>query len=174
MFILVPLYTYTMSKAQYGTVDIALTTINMLMPLFALSISDAVFRYTMDKNELGSVLINGVIVTALGSVIVFFCIPIFGLFKIAYLVLFAGSLVLSLFMSLLQNYSRAAGFEKQFAFSGVINALILSGLNILFLVHFKMAVQGYMLSMVIAYLLTDVYLFVSIKLWKQLDFKLIS
>lgn len=173
-FILVPLYTYTMSKAQYGTVDIALTTINMLMPLFALSISDAVFRYTMDKNEIGSVLINGLIVTALGSVFVFFCIPIFGLFKIAYPVLFAGSLVLSLFMSLLQNYSRAAGFEKEFAFSGVINALILSALNILFLVHFKMAVQGYMLSMVIAYLLTDLYLFVSIKLWKQLDFKLVS
>lgn len=173
-FILVPLYTYTMSKAQYGTVDIVLTTINMLLPLFALSIADAVFRYTMDKREISSVLVNGLMVTFIGSVAVFLCIPLFGLFKIAYPSLFAISLSLTLFMTLFQNFARAAGFEKQFALSGVINALVLSSLNILFLVYFKLAVQGYMLSMVIAYLLTDVYLIVSIKLWRQVDVKSLS
>lgn len=66
-FLLVPLYTYTLTKAEYGIVDLILTTISMLSPIFALSIADAVFRYSMDEKEVSSALTNGLLITFLGS-----------------------------------------------------------------------------------------------------------
>lgn len=173
-FLLVPLYTYTLTKAEYGIVDLILTTISMLSPIFALSIADAVFRYSMDKEEADSALMNGLLVTFLGGLVALVTTPFFSLFKIPFPFLFASSLALSLFVGLFQNYARAAGFEKSFAWSGVISALIISVANIVFLVRFKMGVKGYMLSIVLAYIGVIIYLFLSLKLWNRIDISLFS
>lgn len=39
-----------MSTTEFGQVDLITTTINMLLPVVAFSIADAVFRFVMDKN----------------------------------------------------------------------------------------------------------------------------
>lgn len=173
-FLLVPLYTYTLTKAEYGIVDLILTTISMLSPIFALSIADAVFRYSMDEKEVSSALTNGLLITFLGSLVVLVITPIFSLFKIPFPLLFSNSLVLSLFVGLLQNYARAAGFERPFAWSGVVSGVVISVANIIFLVRFKMGVKGYMLSIILAYTCVVLYLFLSLKLWKKIDISSIS
>lgn len=173
-FLLVPLYTYTLTKAEYGIVDLILTTISMLSPIFALSIADAVFRYSMDEKEVSSALTNGLLITFLGSLVVLVITPIFSLFKIPFPLLFSNSLVLSLFVGLLQNYARAAGFERSFAWSGVVSGVVISVANIIFLVRFKMGVKGYMLSIILAYTCVVLYLFLSLKLWKKIDISSIS
>ena len=48
-FFLVPLYTYTLSTIEYGTSDLLLTTVNFLMPIFSLQVSDALLRFGLDK-----------------------------------------------------------------------------------------------------------------------------
>ena len=49
VFLLLPLYTRCLTKAEYGISDIITQSANFLMPIMSLGISDAVFRYTLDK-----------------------------------------------------------------------------------------------------------------------------
>lgn len=160
-FFLVPLYTYTLTKSQYGIMDLFLTTLNMLLPIFALSIADAVFRYTMERNASHDILSNGFIITTIGSVIVLLCIPIFKIMKIPYAGYFAIILSLLLYLSLFQNYARAANYEKVFALSGVINAIILGSLNVLLMVFLHLGIRGYVYSLLFANLCTVLYLFIA-------------
>ena len=48
-FLLVPLYTYYLSTAEYGVTDMLTTTVNMLVPLATLSVADATLRFCVIK-----------------------------------------------------------------------------------------------------------------------------
>ena len=60
-FLLVPLYTSVLTTNEYGTYDIAVTTIGVLVPLLTQNVVDAVLRFSMDKNvDKGGVLSIGI------------------------------------------------------------------------------------------------------------------
>src|SRR5699024_10406208 len=50
-FLLVPLYTTVLTTQEYGTYDLYTTTAFLLIPLFSVCISDAVLRFTLDKEK---------------------------------------------------------------------------------------------------------------------------
>ena len=50
-FLLLPLYTAYLSTAEYGTIDLVTTLIQHLLPVFTLSIADAVLRFGISENE---------------------------------------------------------------------------------------------------------------------------
>ena len=49
-FFLVPLYTYVLSTAEYGTYDLMNTTISLLVPILSLNICDSALRFPLDKD----------------------------------------------------------------------------------------------------------------------------
>ncbi|MCT2872723.1 lipopolysaccharide biosynthesis protein [Limosilactobacillus fermentum] len=174
-FFLVPLYTYALSTSAYGTVDLMITTVSMLTPIFSLSIFDAVFRYTMDRDaDYKRVFTIGLGVTIIGLLLLGLFVPIFDLLKIPYATYFAIMLGLSLFNSLLQNFARSIGYVKVFAFSGVINALSTTLLSILFLVVLKLGIEGYINSLIISSVITLAFLVIGAQAWKYVSFKTIS
>ena len=50
-FIMIPLYSYTLTTTEYGKVDFLTTVVSLLLPIFSLDIFDAVFRYALDKDD---------------------------------------------------------------------------------------------------------------------------
>ena len=50
-FLLVPLYTFYMTSSEFGITDVASTTVNLLLPLATLQISEAVLRYAIDDSK---------------------------------------------------------------------------------------------------------------------------
>lgn len=48
-FLLIPFYTRVLSNSEYGTIDILQNIATLLIPIISLTISEAVFRYAMDK-----------------------------------------------------------------------------------------------------------------------------
>lgn len=51
VFFLVPLYTRILSTTEYGIYDIIMSSIQLLVPIFSLNISDGVLRYLMDSEN---------------------------------------------------------------------------------------------------------------------------
>ena len=47
VFLLVPLYTSVLSTSEYGTYDLFVTTINLLVPIVTLNLSDAVLLFNI-------------------------------------------------------------------------------------------------------------------------------
>ena len=76
-FILIPIFTKYMSTTEFGQVDLITTTINMLLPVVAFSIADAVFRFVMDKNgDKVAVFTNGMSFTGLMVLMIGLAYPI--------------------------------------------------------------------------------------------------
>ena len=48
VFFLVPIYTSVLSTAEYGTYDLAMSTVLLLYPVLTVNIVDCVMRFSME------------------------------------------------------------------------------------------------------------------------------
>ena len=155
-FLLVPLYTSALSTSDYGNVDILNTTISLLLPVLTINIQDAVLRFSLDKEyDSRKVISSGCQVVFLGSALLWLVLVIFRLtdqlvFDNSYLIYFALAFPLSAFQNVLSMYLRSKDYVKVIVVSGLFSTTLLCVLNVVFLLVFRMGVNGYLLSTLIA------------------------
>lgn len=174
VFFLLPLYTAYLTTDEYSTADIIAQTANLLIPLISLGMYEAVFRFAMDKELDGeSVFTTGFYSTLAGAGVFALLLPLLcqieffdGYFVLIYFYVFSASI-----HYLVSRYTRAIGHNSLFAFQGILSTAVNVALNIVFLVGFDMGVLGYVLSTIISDLLTSLFLFIKLKLWKSLNLK---
>lgn len=173
-FLMLPLYTYTLTTQEYGTVDLFITTVSLLLPIVGLNIFDAVLRYAMDKRyEAREVFTNGFFITTIISVILVIFIPILWIFKSEYSLLVV-LIIIQLFQNLFSQYAKAINEVKLFALNGIILSFAIALLNVFFLVVLDMKVTGYLLSLILSNLIATIYLLVKLNVPKLLDFSLVG
>lgn len=176
-FILVPLYTFYLSTEQYGTVDLVMTTITMLLPIVSASIYDGVLRFIMDKDKPRDVIVtNSMFIGILGMIIAFLFYPV-----LSFLNIFKGNLIfmyLILIVQFLQlfiaQFSRAIGKIKIYAVNGLLLTSSIAIFNILFLVYFNFGIKGYFWSHILANIISIIFLVIFTKIYKSLNFSKIS
>lgn len=174
-FLLVPLYTYVLTTSQYGTVDVLTTTVAVFLPIVSLSIFDAVFRFLMDKNENEkSVFTNGLLVTLYSAALMMVAYPILLFLKIPFAFSFLIILFLNVLLAIFQNFTRAVGFVKIFALTGIVNAFTLGLFNILFLVIFKFGIYGYLFSIIFSLICSIIFISLTTKIWRFIDLQYLS
>ena len=153
-FFLVPIYTYTLSVADYGTADLVTTISFVLAPMLTLNLSDAVMRFPLDKkgND-NQILTVGIAALVFAYVAGLLMIPVaqlspdvsdFAVLMYLYCITSASS-------SMLQAFLRGLEKLREFAFSNILCTAFTAGFNILFLVVFKWGVSGYLLAYVMAF-----------------------
>ncbi len=153
VFLLLPLYTACLSTSEYSTADIITQSANLLMPIMALGICDAVFRFTLDRDiDRRSVLTTGMYVNFAGLLIFAALFPLLNM--IGYFEGYMWLIILYAFTAnlhaMLAQYVRACGMTAFFALQGIIATAITIVLNIVFLVVLDIGLLGYVLSVVIA------------------------
>lgn len=179
-FIMLPLYTVALSQSEYGISDLVLTSTSLLLPVISLSIYESMLRFGMDsKYESKKILSNSVFVTSISSIILITSVPIVFLLdiKYGYFVLFL--LILQSFQSLLSQYAKATDKIRIFALNGILLSLLTAVLNIVFLVVLKMGIIGYLVSLILAYLFSNLWLIIMLHITndlsrKDIDFRLIK
>ncbi len=171
-FLIVPFYTYCMTSSEYGTVDTLVTTINLVIPVLMLAIHEAALRYALDKDiNSDEVITNCFLVLLITSVcflpayFIFAKIKIFtGLWWLFYLLLISDSI-----NQILMNFSRGIGKSGTFAIGGLLNTVILLASNVLLLAVFHLGIPGYLISMLLGFWASNIYIGISIRLHKQLS-----
>lgn len=159
-FFLVPLYTLCLTTTEYGKADLLYTICTFLYPLLTLNISEAIFRFSMDKDiNKKNVLFIGFICTFFGIVLGIISIPImkllFGYDNFSYIFyLYLATMILSqtLLVCLKGNEKL-----KEFTIGNFINTLFVAIFNILFLLKFDMRINGYFLSYIISNIIVIFY-----------------
>lgn len=163
-FFLVPLYTNALIAAEYGTADLLYTLCNFLVPLFTLNIVEGVLRFSLDKyaNEKNIVRVACQMLIPL-MVIGLISVPIVSLFDnfrdyvwhfYAYMISVGVS---NIFLIILKGQEKL----KEYAFGNVLHTILITALNLIFLLWLKMGISGYFLAYIIANILTAAY-----ALWK--------
>lgn len=172
-FILVPLYTYTLTRSEFGKVDLITSIINLVGVLLTLDIADGLFRFAMDKElKKDQVFSTGILLACFSICIGAALVPFFAILKTGYPILLSYLFLATFTLyTCISNYVRAVGFSKLFATAGIISTLVTAVSNIVFLVIFKQGINGYLLSLVIANLIAGLFLILTTGTWKSFGLK---
>ena len=180
-FLLVPLYTNVLSTQEYGTFDLIVTTITLLLPILSINIIEAVLRFPLDKQEnkeyIADVYTVGLRYTILGCGLLVVLLGInhaFGIFPIIEQYeqyMFLVYVVLA-FNQLLLSFARSIDQVKEVSIAGVLTSVVLIGLNLLFLLHFRWGLIGYFCAVIISNAVADVYYLIKLKTVSYVKLKL--
>ncbi len=164
---MLPFYTSYLTSAEYSTADLITNLCNLLIPMACLGVSEGIFRGAASKNvDKESFFTNGALLMIIGSAAFLLLSPILSLFDYfnEYIWLIILYVLASNIHSVCSQYVCAIGKTKLFAGQGVLNTMLTVLLNILFLVGFDMGINGYVLSIVIADLLSALFLIFAARL----------
>lgn len=164
-FFLVPLYTYTLSTIEYGTSDLLLTTVNFLMPIFSLQVSDALLRFGLDKkiSQIDTIttciriLMYGTIFTIVFSPFLLLYKPLSN-----YIFYFVIILNLKIYRDIFSIILKIEDKNKAFAIDSIIYTFVLCISSFVFLVLLKAGIVGYFLSYIIATIFSIIYIIINI------------
>ena len=169
-FLLVPLYTSVLTTAEYGTYDLALTTIGVLVPILTQNVVDAVLRFSMDEDvDKGAVLGVGIkhfLISLLPVAVVLLVNSVLGvspdLARLAPLIMLLY--VSQALSGIVLYYVRGLNKFSDIAVSSVLCSALIIGCNILFLVVFRWGLTGYFFANILGPLLQCVFLLARLNL----------
>ncbi len=177
VYLLMPLYTALLSKAEYSTADLITQAANLLMPLAAIGMYDGIFRFAIDAGEKKKeIFSSGIAMLLIGSGVFTLLSPI--LWQFDYFEGYNWLIVVFVITANLQCAVsfcvRGLGYTKMYALQGIINTALNIALNVIFLVCFDMGVLGYVLSVVVANAIVTLFLIISMKLYRDFDIRLVT
>jgi len=177
VFLLMPLYTHFMTTAEYGTADLFTNTCNLLGPLVGVGIVQSIVRFALDKEEdKAKVFSSSVVIFLIGYIAFVLISPLAKFipssvpFPKDYLTLLVVFVFTSSFSSVCSEFIRGLQKVKLYAINGVISTITIILFTILFLIHFNMGVNGYILAIVCSDALSIVFMFITAKLWRYITF----
>lgn len=169
-FLMLPLYTYKLTTEEFGATDLIQTTAGLLIPIIYLSIFDAVLRFGMEKNiDEKKILVNALSVTCVSSIVCIFLTLILNLLGIHYSIYLGIILIVQGFQNLFSQYAKAIGKVRLFAINGMLLSGLIAVFNIILLVIFSYGVQGFFMSMILANILSNIYLIMKLNIIKEID-----
>jgi len=169
-FLLLPLYTAALSTADYGTVDLVLSLVALLVPVLTLNIQDAVLRFGLDEDadsdEVLSVGMRSVVIGALIlAVILLIAFAMkFEMLDGVYSAFAFAMYLFGAFGNVLTMHLKSQNQVKPIVVSGIGSTLVTCVFAILLLVVFPMSVLGYMLALAAGGLFSVCYLAVADKI----------
>ncbi len=157
-FIMAPLFIRWLSMEDYGTFDLLSTYSMLLIPIIALGIHHAVFRFLIDSDSLeekGKIVINSIVINLVGFIVYIIIISAWMVMdrtKISFLIL----LTLLLFSQSFQNYvgMYIRGLKKLNLYT-IINVICTSAIMVgvtFFVKIFDMGLDGIVLGYSFGYL----------------------
>ncbi len=177
VFFMVGLYTACLTREEFSTAELITGMANLLIPLACAGITEGIFRSAAAKTgDKEAFFTNGLLVYGVGSVIFLALAPLLGLVRFfeGSVWLIAAYVVVANLHSVVSQYLCAVGRTKLFAGQGILNTALVIALNILFLPVLSFGVTGYVSSIVLADLLTTVFLVVCTRLWRSVKPRSIS
>lgn len=177
-FIMVPFYTSILTTSDYGTADLISNIVFLVLPVFTLLMEEAVMRFALDEatnsKEVFSIALK---VSTAGFVFALVISPIILLFKNIrpyYWVIILYYIVSWLF-NILSNYAKGLDKFNITTISGIIHTFAFLALNVYFLAFLKIGIIGYLLAIIVSNFVSIIYMFFSLKVWKnQFFFKRID
>ena len=177
-FILIPIYTYYLTTAEYGRIDLVSTTIMLLTPIISLNISDALLRFLLDKEykhkDVFSIAIHIFIYDILIDIFLLIILLIFNPFKISniYYIYFSIYLLVNILYSILCIFLKGIENIKVMVRGSVINSFLTFVFMILLLCLFHTGINGYMFGSLVGMVLSICYMCIKSNLKKYISFKI--
>lgn len=162
-FFLLPLYTVSLTVDEYAISDLITTAVNLIMPVFTLGISDAVLRFTLDKDgDQDKMIKYSYKLSILGFFIMLIFSPIMikllGIWE--YYVWFILYYAVYMLYNLLSSVCKGLDKVKIYSLCSVLHSVLVIIFNALFIFVLKKGIVGYLLANSLSFLIVNfVYFF---------------
>lgn len=155
-FLLVPLYTYALSTTQFGVINTTTSICGIFIPVIMCNIGEAVRRYLLEKeSDVHAIQTTEIIWFLFGIVVSGFMYVV--LRQIPEMSVYAAEMSLytltNAFSAVALDYLRGKEKLQMFTLCGIMQTLMITLLNLIFIVKLGLGIKGYFWSYIIAYLL---------------------
>jgi O-antigen/teichoic acid export membrane protein len=155
LLLMLPFYTKFLSQNDYGQIDIILTTLSLLLPMFTMNIVEAVVRFSLDRknNSYEEVLTNCLLFVVFGFLVLLLLFPVIRLFDFisGFMVYFYVLFLLQAIHTIIKQFVRSIDLSKVYMFSDIRYTFSFVIFNFLFIYFLDYGIKGYILSMIFAY-----------------------
>lgn len=181
MFILTPLLTLWLTQDEYGTFDLLLTYVSLLIPFITLDIGEAAFRFLMDADEQESfkkkIISSAFFTTLLGLILSFFVVLL-----IYFLQENVRHFIFSFFILLVcesfytYNTFIIRGLKKLpiYAVSNIIFVFSMAVLSYLFARVLSLGLNGILIAYSLGYFISILYALIQLKLYRFCSIKFVD
>ncbi len=167
--ITLPIVTGYLTKLEYGTYDLILTLVSLILPLFTLQIQSAAFRFLVENRE-NNLKCCSIITNIITFTIVMSILPLIGVFiylknfdifnRLAICIYFLVDIILNTF----QQICRGLGKNKIYSISTILNSFINMLLVVIFILILKMGLLGIICSLIVANLIAITVIAINCKI----------
>ena len=178
-FLLLPFYTAYLTTSEYGVVDLIQTYVTLLVPIITLELEMSIFRWLIDsrgKDKDTTKLISNNFYVLLLSLsifsVLFIIVSLFINIPFKFIILL--DIIVCVLSGNFLQISRGLGKIMDFSISCILTGLTTVISNIILIVFCHMQAEGMIISMAIANGVCALYLFIRLKLYKMINFKLID
>jgi O-antigen/teichoic acid export membrane protein len=182
-FLLIPIYTHSISVQAYGMLVTLITTIEILFVIMHIGLRTGYLRFAKEYEEAkatGKLMGTALVMNAMSGLIVICCSVVFftSAFKsilhteevLGYVVLSGFSALTYSIFILLITYYRARNEARRFSLSSIYSSLLLVSANCVALLILNMDVQGVLISQIFTYSIASIL--VSIHVFRQMGFNI--
>ena len=176
-FFLLPLYTAYLSTKEYGLVDLIQTYVTLLVPIITMELEMSIFRYLIDvrgkEKDTKKLISNNFFVLGISLTlfsILYIIVTCFVNIPFRWLIL-VDIIVCVLSGNFLQ-VARGLGKTLDFSISCILTGITTVISNIILICVFHMGAEGMIISMALANFICSLYLFIRLKLYNKINFKL--
>lgn len=175
-YFLLPYYTNVLSTAEYGIVDNLQNISSLLIPIISMTISEAIFRYSMDKHyDPRAIFSNGNIITLIGCIasliISLFITPFLqSATMVQYMYTVIVYVCVNMFRTNCSLYVKAINKTTLFTIDNMLLTAATIVSNIIFLSVFDMGIVGYMLGYIVGNAISAVFLIFAARLNRSFSF----
>lgn len=174
-FLIVPFYTYVLTTKEYGTIDLFTTMINLMVPFVTFQCQEAMIRYAVGNEYDSQVILNNCYaIFGFGIGISTLCFPVYYYFFPDFALMYYVFLILSSFTGVFSHYLRIVGKNLEYSINGILVTGITVLSNIVFLLGLKWGIKGYLFSMMLAQLISTIYVIACGHLVSLIDFSKID
>ncbi len=163
--IVLPIITTYLSTQDYGLYDLIVSCSSLITPIVTLQIQQAIFRYLLmtkkeeDKTEyISSALLFLIISSLAGSLVVFFVLKIILKTTIILTILITLLYLFEATYLLLGQIVRGLGHNTKYSISVIVYSITNMALLVLLVAKANFALYGVTISLVAAYICSDVYM----------------
>ena len=177
-FFTLPILTGYLTKEEYGTYDLITILVSLYLPIMTVQIQTAAFRFLLDEREnrqrqkiiITTILTFTFFSSFVSLVILFFLLP----GNISIRLAICGYYIADILVNSVRQISRGMGNNLAYSISAVISSVCKLIFALIFVLYLKMGLLGGTLALFSASLISLIYISISFRIWKYIDFKACS
>lgn len=178
-FFLLPLYTSYLATKEYGTVDLIQTYVTLLVPIITLELEMSTFRFLIDSRksvkETNKLISNNFFILGISlSIFSILYIIVSSFVTIPYRWLILVDIIVCVLSGNFLQVARGFGKTLDYAISCILTGLTTVISNIILICFVHMQAEGMIISMALANFICSLYLFIRLKLYSKINFKIVD